>query len=514
MTAPLLCGIDIGTTNLKAIVFDASGTVIAAASSPTPIHYPGPDRAEHDPEALWLATARTVRAALARLPDPAAVISVSVASMGESGVLVDGAGKAQGPMLAWFDGRTAPEARALAERIGGDQLFAESGLSLQRIFSLCKLRWLQTHHSHFFRSGVRWLNTGDWITYRLSGQQATDFSLASRTLLLKIHQLRWNLELLQELGFPPDLLAPLRPSGAHLGPITAEAAGLTGLPLHTAVAVGGHDHVCAALALGVTEPGHLLNSLGTAEALFLPPERPLTDPVMGRQNYTQGCHVAGGYYTFGGQYTLGASIDWFRHAVGNDAPYDILIAEAEAAPPGSLGVHFLPHLRLANPPHDDPRARGAFVGLTTDADRGVLFRALLEGLAYESQNTLEPLLHHTGLPGIRSALATGGASRNQLYMQLRATLLQAPMDIVSVDEATALGAALLGGVGAGLFTGPAAAAAAVRYQCVTVEPDQTLAPFYRRRFEEIFQPLYATLRTLNHRLAALSGAGEPGRDPS
>jgi xylulokinase len=361
---------------------------------------------------------------------------------------------------------------------------------------------------------VRWLNTGDWITYRLSGQQATDFSLASRTLLLKIHQLRWNLELLQELGFPPDLLAPLRPSGAHLGPITAEAAGLTGLPLHTAVAVGGHDHVCAALALGVTEPGHLLNSLGTAEALFLPLERPLTDPVMGRQNYTQGCHVAGGYYTFGGQYTLGASIDWFRHAVGNDAPYDILIAEAEAAPPGSLGVHFLPHLRLANPPHDDPRARGAFVGLTTDADRGVLFRALLEGLAYESQNTLEPLLHHTGLPGIRSALATGGASRNQLYMQLRATLLQAPMDIVSVDEATALGAALLGGVGAGLFTGPAAAAAAVRYQCVTVEPDQTLAPFYRRRFEEIFQPLYATLRTLNHRLAALSGAGEPGRDPS
>ena len=165
----------------------------------------------------------------------------------------------------------------------------------------------------------------------------------------------------------PDLFAPLCPSGTRLGPVTPEATAVTGLPPSAQVAVGGHDHVCGALAVGVVEPGVMLDSMGTAEALCIPLEQPITDPALGRQGYTQGAHVvAGHYYVFGGQYTSGASVDWWRGVLGKEVgcagqqvSYATLIAEAEQVPPGSLGVCFLPHLRRANPPYQDPKGRGA-----------------------------------------------------------------------------------------------------------------------------------------------------------
>ena len=200
------------------------------------------------------------------------------------------------------------------------------------------------------------------------------------------------------MDIPPALFAPLRQGGSPLGPVTPEAAAATGLPEGACVAVGGHDHVCGALAVGVTETGTMLNSLGTAEAIFLPLERPLTDPEIGHQGYTQGAHVAGQYYVFGGQYTSGASVEWLRDVLGG-GDYDALIAEAEEVPPGSSAPSSCPTCAWRTRPTTTPRARGAFVGLTTDVGRGALFRAVLEGLAYDSRNSLEPLLDHAGLTG-------------------------------------------------------------------------------------------------------------------
>src|SRR5262249_38526403 len=145
-----------------------------------------------------------------------------------------------------------------------------------------------------------------------------------------------------------------------------------------------------------TRPGQMLNSLGTAEAVFLPMNEPLDDPRAGRQGYTQGAHVVGDeYYVFGSVYTSGASIEWLRTLLGTDdspVAYDALVNAAADVPTGSLGVTFLPHLRLANPPYDDPRSRGALVGLTTDVGRDVVTRAVFEGIAFESRNSLEPAL--------------------------------------------------------------------------------------------------------------------------
>jgi xylulokinase len=271
------------------------------------------------------------------------------------------------------------------------------GLSLQPIFGLCKLLWLKQQQPEIFVRTVRWLNIADYIAFRLCGEQATDFSLASRTLALDIRQHRWADDILQAVDIRPDILAPLCASGTTLGPVQPDAATVTGLPVTAQVAAGGHDHVCGALAAGVNAPGLAMNSLGTSETMFVSLDQPLTDASLGRRGYTQGAHViAGLYYVFGALYTSGGSVEWFRSTLADNRSYAELIAEAEAVPPGSKGICFLPHLQLASPPYDDPLARGAFIGLGTEIDRAAMFRAVLEGISYDSRLMLESLLAYEG----------------------------------------------------------------------------------------------------------------------
>ena len=319
---PILIGADVGTTNIKVVAFDRRGRAVESASSPTPTRYPGPGRADHDPEELWTSFAATLRRVTGKLDDPGRVVSIAVASVGEAAVPLDSGGDPTADIIAWFDGRARPQAERLGRAIGQDRLFGLTGLSLQPIFGLCKLLWLKENEPDAYSRTASWLNVADFMAFRLCGVAATDFSLASRTLALDLQGLRWADELLQEVGVSPDLFAPLRESGSALGPVSSEAAGATGLPEGACVAVGGHDHVCGALAVGVTEKGTMLNSLGTAEAIFLPLESPLTDPRVGNQGYTQGAHVAGQYYVFGGQYTSGASVEWLREIL-DGADYDI-----------------------------------------------------------------------------------------------------------------------------------------------------------------------------------------------
>ena len=499
---PVLIGADVGTTNIKVVAFDRSGLAVESASSPTPTRYQGPGRASHDPEELWFSFAATLRQVTGRLDDPARVASIAVASVGEAAVPLDASGDPTGDIIAWFDGRARSQAERLGRAAGRDRLFALTGLSLQPIFGLCKLLWLKENAPDAYSRTATWLNVADFMAFRLCGVAATDFSLASRTLALDLHNLRWAGELLEEVGVPPDLFAPLRESGSPLGPVTREAAGTTGLPEGACVAAGGHDHVCGALAVGVTETGTMLNSLGTAEAIFLPLERPLIDPRVGNEGYTQGAHVAGRYYVFGGQYTSGASVEWLREIFGR-VDYDALISEAEEVPPGSLGAFFLPHLRLASPPYDDPAARGAFVGLSTDVGRGALFRAVLEGLAYDSRNSLEPLLAHTSLESLRAIYAIGGGTQNRLLMRIKATVMNQGITVSGVKEATSVGAAILGGVGAGVYPDIPSALQELRYDQSTVEPVPNEVAFYDDAFRKVYGRLYPSLRGVHREIEDL-----------
>ncbi len=494
--SPLLLGIDIGTTNIKAIAFDPTGQVAAAAHVPTPTHHGQPGRAHYDAEEIWQTVVRLIRAVVAQLERPNRIASVAVASFGESGVPLDARGEPTHAAIAWFDDRTVAQAEWLQATLGRDALFQVTGVAVQPILGLCKLLWLRDHEPDLLARTHSWLNMADYVAFRLCGVLATDYSLASRMLCMDLQQRGWAPDLLAQVGIDPAILPPLLPGGTTLGPLLSPVAAATGLDPSTQVAVGGLDHVCGALALGVTEPGTVLNSIGTAEGIFLPVAQPIFDPSYGEQGYSQGVHVAGEYYLFGGLYTSGAAVEWFRKQLTAATAHATLCAEAGEIAAGSHGAFFLPHLRQASPPHLDLTARGAFIGLQAEMTRGTLFRALLEGLAYEMRYSLEPLLAHGKIAQLHTVYVAGGGAHNALYNQIKASVLNQPLTVVDVKETTALGVALLGGVGAGIYPDLQGALATLDREQRVIEPIGSESTYYADAYHTIYRRLYATLRAL------------------
>jgi xylulokinase len=369
--------------------------------------------------------------------------------------------------------------------------------------SLCKLLWLKANQPDAFARTARWLNLTHYLAWRLCGEMTCDLSLASRSLALDLHRRAWAADLITEVGLSPDLFAPIRANGSRLGGITAEAARATGLPGGCAVGVGGHDHIVGALVLGALSPGVLFNSLGTAEALTVTLERPSTEPALLRLGYSQGAVEVERplTYVFGGFPTSGACIEWFR-TLFDGVGHGTLMDEGAAVPAGCHGVTFLPDLRGRISPVPDPLARGAWFGLSADSARATLYRAVLEGLAFEARQTVDSLIA-LGLPAIREIRAIGGNTQNQLLMQIKASVYRQPIKAAEMVEASALGAALLGGLAAGVFHDLAQAQARLGPALRVIDPVEAWVPRYQAHYRDIYQPAYAALRGLHHAADAI-----------
>lgn len=498
---PLLCGIDAGTSHMRALVFAPDGTIVARAIEPTPPRTLASGWAELDAENLWRTMVSLLRSLTAAVGQPRSIRSVTIASVGEAGVLLGATGQPVAPIIAWYDTRTTGELEQLLADIGFEKLHRITGLSPDPTFSLLKLLWLKRHAPDAFALARHWLNIADYLAWRLCGERATDFSLASRTLLFDIERREWATALIEAVGLPSTLFAPLLPSGTRLGRIRPETAHLTGLPDDCVVGVGGHDHICGMLAVGADQPGMLLDSMGMAEAVTLIREEPATDPALGWDGFNQGVIKVDRplYYILGELPTADATIEWFR-GLYDGIDQEVLVAEAERVPCGSGGVLFLPHLRLGSPPFPDPIGRGAFLGLSATTSRSTLFRALLEGIALDGANILKVMLGHlgTGLP--ERIIAIGGGTRNQLLMRLKATAYGAPVAVQDLPDTTCLGVALLGGLAAGLFADLAAARAELKVPVRLVPPDASWDEGARLKRQAIYAAAYTALRLVHARL--------------
>lgn len=510
----LILGIDLGTTSTKAAAYDLRGSMVATAFHPTVTHYPRPLWAYFDPEELWQAAASAVRSVVDQIDDPARIRSVAVASFAEAGVPIDRRGRPTYDAIAWFDRRSIPQADWLLATVGEQRLFERSGLAMQPIFTLCKLLWLRENEPEAWQNTRRWLMADSYIAWRLGASPATDFSQAARTLAFDLQRLEWDVDLLEQVGIPADLMSPVMAAGSHIGSVDAAGAAATGLREGTVIGLGGHDHVCGAFAAGVTQHGAVLDSMGTAEALFVALDAPIWDPSLGRMGYTQGAHVAAGqYYGFGGLYTSGASVDWVREVTGG-ADRMRLMADAEQVPPGSNGATFFPHLRLSSPPRIDPKSRGAFLGLTTDIDRAALVRAVYEGIAYEARTSIEPLVAFAGSAAVPEITVIGGSSRNRLLLEIKASVMNRRHHILGLHEATALGAALLGGLAAGLYRDSREVAATVETDRITIDPDPDSAAFYESFYQHVYRPLYDALAPINHAIFDEVVGAQPASEPN
>ena len=495
-----LLGIDIGTTNLKAVAFDDAGNILAKATAPTPTQHPQPGWAEHDPEAIWQSVAGLICAVVQQLDGQYEIAAVAAASMGEAGVLLDEHGAALQPIIAWYDNRSQAQERYWRELRGEDALFAITGLPLHIIFGVNKLMWLAEHAPQAMQRARCWLNMADYIAYKLSGAQFTDYSLASRMMLLDLKQRVWSQDLIQAADLNKDILPPLIDSGKIIGQVTHAASRLTHLPQGTPVTSGGHDHICGALSVDVACNGDVLDSIGTSEGLVVAVDQPILTPAQGRAGYTQGAHVVPGqYYMMGGLYTGGTCVDWVMAMIMPDRPGDYtgFAQLAEQAQPGCGGAYFMPHLRLASSPNYDPNGRGVFIGLSTDTSRADMARATIEGLVYEFHLSLAALLESTGLQ-VQRHVMIGGATRNALWMAIKAAVENRPLHIVEREESTAHGTALLAGLGAGVYRDFTDMRNRVQKRERVVQPDEVLSAFYGPRFEQVYRRIYGMVKGLHH----------------
>ena len=508
---PLLLALDLGTSHLKAHAFTLNGQELAACRRRTPMAHPRPGWGEMVPEDLWQNCVALLRELGELTAGQGTPVALAITSVGEAGVPLDSQGVPVFASIAWYDTRAQPQKEKLEARFGMEAVFEATGQALHPIFGLCKLLWLQEEEPTVFSRIRHWLSLAGYIGWRLSGVMAMEYSLAARTMSLDVARNRWADEFLSELGLSVDIFPPLVAAGEPLGHLLPEVAKDLNLPGNLLVAAGGHDHVVAALALGVTGSTTLLDSMGSAEGLFLPLPQPATNQALGVHGISQGRHVAGGFYLMAGLYTSGVVVDWFcsRFAPGKD--YAEMMATARQVSAGSQGVVFLPHLRLANPGHQEQYSRGSYIGMTMDTTVEVMFRATLEGLAMEARYSLDQVLRLSGMPWPEGIVLTGGGTRNRLWLEIKAAVMNRSLQVAHMEEAAALGAALLAGVGVGHFPTVHAAAKAIELQSRTLAPREEEVQVYEPLYLEVYRKLCKSLSPLHeaiHRLQALGTASK------
>jgi xylulokinase len=500
----LVLGLDVGTTNLKCLALDDTGAIIAQESEPTPRSHPRPDWTDFEPDPLWEAACRTIRAVVSRLEHREAVKGIAVSSLAESVVPIDSQGQFLAPAIAWFDPRTVPEYEWIRDRIGYETLFKVSWLNPDPMFGLCKILWVKNHNPTAFHKVRHWLHLADYVAFRLCGVPATDPSLACRTLAYDLNRRIWSTEILEAVGVPPSSMPAICKSGTPLGTLTLSSASATNLPKSTVVSVGIHDHPGGAFAAGALKSGVLFDSIGTSESLNSLLRKPLFDPRIAAQGLAQGaiwideptCYLTGGLLT------AGAAVEWFRRELGGSAEVSELVAEAAAAEE-AVPV-FLPHLVRSLTPHPDAQAAGAFIGIRSMTSRGAMFRAVLEGLAFEARAIADAMVTVGGLPPFQKILTIGGSLQNRLLTQIKADVYGFEIDVSQVREAVSLGAALLAGLGCGMFPDATAAVRIAHREQIRVEPNPERSKRLRARYEEVYRDLYGQLRTAHHHLYSLA----------
>jgi xylulokinase len=495
----VLLGLDIGTTNCKVLAVDEDGQPVANATAPTPVSVGSiPDASpEYDPNALWQASARLIRDVVDQLEPDRTVAGIAVASVAESIVLVDQKNEPIAAIIIWHDKRTLPWLDWWRQRISGRDLYRITGLNLGHIYSANKLLWYRENQPDLFGRARSFLSIADWITLSLSGQRSTSCSLASRTLLFDLRARAWSDELLRLTEIPSDLPPPVFSSGQVVGGITPQAAQATGLPAGTPVVTGGHDHTCAALAAGVIGPGPVLDSSGTVEAILVALNDPVLDVRDPSTGPSCGCHSVPGRYCLIGGIMSGAVVDWMaRLFAGDESPANVeqLVAEAASAPLGSEGVWFEPYLGGSGPPTRDPDAWGAWLGLRLDHSRADMIRAGMEGLTFGIRTLLEGVLAIAGTP-VTELRAVGGGTRNTWWQALKADVLGIPIQTLAVSDVTAQGAALLAGLGVGIYASAEQAAARALRLSDRYEPDRENHARYDQAYHAVFQKLYPLLKT-------------------
>lgn len=488
----VLLGIDVGTQSTKCVVLDTTGKLRGVGQSGYGVLNPRPQWIEQDPEAWWQAAQQAVHQAMREANISAGhVRGIGLAGQMHGFVLLDQALQPIRPAMIWMDRRSANLCPIVMNRLPHDTIVQIAANRLSPGFAAASLAWLREAEPLSLEQARVILQPKDYLVLRLTGVLSSEPSDASATWLYHVRERKWSPELAAACGAPLSLLPPLSDSAAVIGTLRADAAYALGLKEDIPVVAGASDQAALLLGEGVVDPGRGAITVATGGQITVVSSRPMVDPALRLNTF---CHaVPDRWYTMGAILNGGIALRWWRDVLAggeNAHSYSDLLAAAAKVPPGAEGLIFLPYLEGERTPHMNPQATGVLIGLTTRHTQAHITRAVLEGVAFAFRDCL--LVLKSAGPTPDHFLIGGGGGQGPLWREILSNVLEVSLQTIEGSEHTAIGAAMLAGLGTNAFFDLAQAVAqVVRYGPVQA-PDPQQREVYAEQFAR-FQGLYPAL---------------------
>lgn len=483
----LYIGIDLGTSAAKLLMMNEKGEIQKIVSREYPISFPAPGWSEQNPEDWYAACLDGLRE-LAAAAGSEKIEGISFGGQMHGLVILDHEDQVIRPAILWNDGRTVEETAYLNEKIGTAALSSYTANIAFAGFTAPKLLWLKTHEPENFKRIAKIMLPKDYIAYRLTGMHTTDPSDASGTLLFDVKNRCWSSHMLKICGVSEEQMPVVKESFEIIGTVREEIAVDLGLPVGVKVAAGAGDNAAAAVGTGTVGEGKCNLSLGTSGTVFISSESFQVDSHNALHAFA---HADGHYHLMGCMLSAASCNKWWMESVLGTEDF-----QGEQEVIGELGenrVFFLPYLMGERSPHNDPMARGTFLGMTMDTTRGDMTQAVLEGVAFGLRDSLE-VARSLGIQ-VTSSKICGGGAKSVLWKKMIANILNVRLDVVACEEGPSYGGAILAAVGCGEYPSVEAASAAIVKVIDTVEPEPQLVEKYEERYGK-FRKIYPRLREL------------------
>lgn len=486
----LLLGIDIGTSACKVAVFNKSGKALAVSNQSYPLYYPEPGFVEQNPDEWWSSICAGIKEVIKISGiDPKQIAGIGIDGQSWSSIPVDREGNCLHNTPIWMDTRARDIVKKVVDNIGFERIFEVAGNAFEPSYSTPKMLWFKEHKPDIYEKTYKFLQSNSFIAMKLTGAMTHDLSQGYGVHFFNMKTCQYDPVLAEELGLSMDKVAELYPSHEVIGEVTEKAAAETGLEPGTKVVAGGLDAACGTLGAGVYLKGQTQEQGGQAGGMSI-----CVDDALAHPKLILSPHVVPGMWLLqGGTVGGGGVLRWFKQELGAGDSFNELCEIADKVLPGSEGVTFLPYMSGERSPIWDPDAKGVFYGLGFDKTRGHMIRAALEGVGYSLEHNLRTAAE-TGVE-VEELVAMGGASNSTVWTQIKSDITGKVIKVPTSDTATTLGAAILAGVGVGLYKDFEEAVNETIVITRVHEPDMENHKIYKKSMD-LYLDLYENLKNV------------------
>lgn len=485
-----ILGIDLGTSSVKAMLFDAEQGVIAVRAEEYGVDIAHPGWAQQSPALWWESLVRVLR----WLESHYREAYRSVCAVGYSGqmhgmVLTDAKGQPVRPAVIWLDQRAGRQLEEIGAALSEEDMGNVFCNRVSSGFAFPSLLWVREQEPEIFARAAHFLSPKDYIRYKMTGEIGAEVVDASSTTLFATGERDWAWEVIDRFHLPPQLFPKVHESADIAGTVTAQCEAQTGLPAGIPVIYGSGDQPAQSIGNGVIGPGRIISNIGTGGQISAFSSRPAYDKKLRTNTF---CHAIRDAWTiFGATLCSGMSLSWAKNKVFRAGSYEEINAAVAAVSPGADGLIYLPYLSGERTPHMNPDARGVFFGMTLGQEQGHFLRAVMEGVTYSLRDCLG-ILQELGIDA-PEIIASGGATASPQWMQMQADILGKPVRVSRVKEQACLGSCLLAAVGTGVL--PSLEEACGRFAVMDERvylPDAANADVYREGYDT-YRRLYERL---------------------